>query len=281
MRLWAPLLRAELFSFRLLRMHLLAYKKRPFSVVVCCIVMACLISLSAFAQQRSKMNMDVAGSVPQQMQNADMQTMLPMPFFTHMGLPFAIGTYGVRIAVLPTQIDGAIKTAFNFQCETGLSKTVGLFLGGDGLFDAPTLEAMFQFLALKSNDGMSGFSPIIEFEFPTMKDAPRRLYTLVGIATTISSSTLACNQVLHYSPLEDLGEGSVSLLLKASQRIFLISEISGVVEQSAGPIFNLLVGVKIKIAENVFVGFAYQLPLTENRDFSSRYVFQPNVIIQQ
>ena len=63
--------------------------------------------------------------------------MLPMPFFTHMGIPYDVDTYGVSVAALPSSIDGKTNTEFNFQFGTGLSQTVGLFIGGDGLFDAP------------------------------------------------------------------------------------------------------------------------------------------------
>ena len=104
---------------------------------------------------------------------------------------------------------------------------------------------MVQFLVLKSKNGMSGFSPIIEFEFPLGKEATRSVYTLVGFASTISNSHVAFNQVIHYSPLEDLAEGSASLVVKVSKRVFIVSEISGVIEQGAPPIFNLLGGVKL------------------------------------
>ena len=209
------------------------------------------------------------------------QMMLPMPFFTHMGIPYNVGTYGLRVAALPTRIDGKTTTEFNFQFETGLSKTVGLFIGAEGLFDNTTLEAMFQFLVWKSKNGMNGISPIIEFEFPLGKNATRNVYTLVGFASTFSNSHLAVNQVLHYSPLEDLAEGSTSLLVKVSKRIFLVSEISGVIEKNENPVFNLLAGVKFQLTKNLLLGIAYQLPLTTNRDYSSRYVLQPNMIFQK
>ena len=250
----------------------------------------CLVSLiifyvgisSASSQKIPKMNMDTAAAIKQKgMMDMQNQMMLPMPFFTHMGIPFNVGSYGLRVAALPTQIEGKTNTQFNFQFETGLTKTVGLLLGGEGLFNDATLEAMFQFLVLKSKNGMNGFSPIIEFEFPLGKDATRRFYTLVGFATTISNSHVAFNQVFHYSPLEDLEEGSASLVVKISNRIFLISEISGVVEKGARPIFNLLPGVKFKVSNNFLLGFGYQFPLTDNRDYSSRYVFQPNLLFQK
>ncbi len=211
---------------------------------------------------------------------ADMQSqmMLPMAFFTHMGMPLDVGSYSLRAAVLPTRNDGETKTEFNFQLETGLSKTIGLFLGGEGLFDDPTLEAMFNFLAWKSKDGMSGFSPLIEFEFPLGKEATRSVYTLVGFATTLSNSKLAFHQVLHYSPLEDLAEGSASLVIKASKRLFFVPEISGVFEQGARPISNLLLGVKVKLNNNFMLGLAYQLPITTSRDYDSQFVLQPNIL---
>ena len=228
-----------------------------------------------------KMNIDTSAIEQKDMNDMQNQMMLPMSFFTHMGIPLNVGTYGLRVAVLQTQNEGKTNTQFNFQFETGLSKTVGLFLGGEGLFDDPTLEAMVQFLVLESKNGMSGFSPIIEFEFPLGKEAKRSVYTLVGFASTLSNSHLAFNQVLHYSPLEDLAEGSASIVIKVSKRIFLVSEISGVTEKGERPIFNLLAGVKVKLNKNFLLGFAVQLPLTTNRDYSSRYVFQPNIMLQK
>lgn len=244
------------------------------------IISLSLCLYSAFGQEMGNMNMDTTH--PKKVINKiEHQMMLPMPFFTHMGIPYNVGTYGVRVATLPTRVDGKTTTEFNFQFETGLSKTVGLFIGGDGLFDDATLEAMFQFLVWKSKNGMSGISPIIEFEFPLGKNATRTVYTLVGFASTFSNSHLAVNQVLHYSPLEDLAEGSASILVKVSKRVFVVSEISGVVQKNELPIFNLLSGIKFQLTKNFFLGIAYQLPLTTNREYSSRYVFQPNMVFQK
>jgi len=207
---------------------------------------------------------------------------LPMPFFTHMAMPLEVRSYNIRAALLPTRFDGKTTTEFNVQFTTGLSKNVGLFLGAEGAFDHPTLEAMFQFLVWKSQNGMNAFSPIIEFEFPlgkeaAGKEAKRSVYTLVGFATTFSNSHIAFNQVLHYSPLEDLAEGSVSLVAKVSNRLFLVTEISGVTEKGERPIFNLLGGVKIKLSKNFMIGIGYQHPITSNREFSSQYIIQPDL----
>ena len=227
------------------------------------------------------MKMKPAAISQQDSMNMQNKMMLPMAFYTHMGIPLAVGTYSVRLGATPTQFEGKTNTQFDFQFETGLSKTVGLFLGGNGLFDDPTLEAMVQFLVWKSKNGMNGISPIIEFEFPMGEEAKRSVYTLVGYAVTFSKSNIAFNQVLHYSPLEDLVEGSASLVIKASKRIFLVPEVSGIAQKGSRPISNLLLGVKVKLNKTFFLGIAYQLPLTENRDYSSRYVFQPNMLLQK
>ncbi len=227
------------------------------------------------------MNKDTSRIKQEDMKDMQNQMMLPMSFFTHMGIPVDVGTYSLRVAALLDQNEGITTADFNFQFETGLSKTVGLFVGGEKLLDDTALEAMFQFLVFKSKNGMSGVSPIIEFEFQLGDEAPRLFYTLVGIAGTYSNSHLACNQVLHYSPLEDLVEGSVSIVIKVSKRIFLDSEISGVVGKGLRPIFNLLGGVKVKLNKNFLLGFAFQIPLTENRDYSSQYIFQPNVLLRK
>ena len=226
----------------------------------------------------TKMNMDTSVIKQEDMKHMQKMEMLPMPFFTHMGIPLDVGTYNLRVAALPTQIEMKTTTKFNAQFLTGLSKTVGLQIGAQGSFEAPTLEAMFQFLVWKSKNGMNGISPIIEFEFPLGKEAARRVYTLVGFSSTFSNSHVAFNQVIHYSPLEDLAEGSISLVVKISKRIFFVSEFSGVAEKGAGPILNLLGGVKIKLYKNFMIGIGYQQPVTTNREFSSQYIFQPDMV---
>ena len=245
------------------------------------IIILCISILSAHSQVMPKMNMDTISDKQKNINDMKNMEMLPMPFFTHMGIPYDVGTYGLRIAALATKNEGKTNAEFNFQFETGLSKTVGLFLGGEGLFDHATLEAMVQFLVWKSKNGMNGISPIIEFEFPLAMDATRKVYTLVGFATTLSNSHVAFNQVLHYSPIEELEEGSASIVFKVSERIFLVSEISGVTQKGESPIFNILGGVKVKLAKNILLGFGYQLPLTTNRDYSSRFAFQPNMVFQK
>ena len=235
-------------------------------------------TFSAYSQEMTKMNMDTSVIRQEDMKHMQKMEMLPMPFFTHMGIPFDVGTYNLRVAALPTQIERKTTTEFNVQFMTGLSKTVGLHLGAQGSFEAPTLEAMFQFLVWKSKNGMNGISPIIEFEFPLGKEAARRVYTLVGFSSTFSNSHVAFNQVIHYSPLEDLAEGSLSLVVKISEQIFFVSEFSGVTEKGAGPIFRLLGGVKIKLNKNFMIGIGYQQPVTTNREFSSQYIFQPEML---
>lgn len=253
-------------------------------IILICLIVVSPAGFSAFGQEMKGMkgmNKDTSAVKQEDMKNMQDQMMLPMAFFTHMGVPFDVGTYSLRVAALLNEFHGIATIDADFQFETGLSKTVGLFIGGEKLFDDPNLETMFQFLVYKSKDGMSGISPIIEFEFHLGDEAPRLFYTLVGIAGTYSNSRLACNQVLHYSPLEDLVEGSASIVIKVSERIFLVSEISGVVGKGLRPVFNLLGGVKVKLNKNFLLGFACQFPLTENRDYSSQYVFQPNVLLRK
>ena len=235
------------------------------------------VSISSYSQEMPGMKKDTIAIERKGMQGMKDQMMLPMPFFTHMAIPLDVGSFNVRAALLPTQVAEKTTSEFNVQFTTGLSKTVGLFLGAEGAFDSPTLEAMFQFLVWKSKNGMNSFSPIIEFEFPLAKDAERDVYTLVGFATTFSSSRFAFNQVLHYSPLEDLAEGSVSLVAKMSKRIFLVAEISGVTQKAELPIFNLLGGIKMQLYKNIMIGVGYQRPVTTNREFTSQYIIQPDI----
>lgn len=81
------------------------------------------------------MKMKTAAISQKDSMNMQNKMMLPMAFYTHKGIPLVVGTHSLRLDATPTQNEGKTNTQFDFQFETGLSKTVGLFLGGNGLFD--------------------------------------------------------------------------------------------------------------------------------------------------
>ena len=109
---------------------------------------------------------------------------LAHPFFTHMGMPDPVGSYSLRVPLTVTEVnatevdgikvDGKTQADFGFHLETGLSKTIGLHIRNDRFLNDSHTEIMFQFVAIKSKDGMSGFCPIIEFEVPTHKGVKRK-----------------------------------------------------------------------------------------------------------
>ena len=197
------------------------------------------------------------------------------PFITHMGMPEAVGTYSLRLAALATRMDGKTEGDFSFHFETGLSKFVGLHIRNDRFLDNPHTEMMFQFTVIRSKDGMSGFSPIIKFEIPTKKGTTR-FHTLVGFSSAIVKSRFAFNQVNHYDPREDMVDGSAALVNKVSKRVFIMGEILGEKMPDEQAIINLLGGVKIMLSKNFIFG-GYQQPVTKNKDFSSQYIFQPDM----
>ncbi len=217
------------------------------------------------------------------------QAKFPLPFFTNIGLPLNVGTYSIKAASLPTQNEGKTNMQYNFQLETGITKTVGLVFSGTALFCDPTVEESMQFpvidvltkfLVFKSDNGLNGFSPFIEFEFPWNNERTHDVYTLVGFASMLANENISFNQDIHYSPLENLEKGSISLILKISKRIYLVTECAELTQKDARPIINLLGGLKIKLYNNFILGFAYQLPITNNKDYTSQYIFQPNILLQ-
>ena len=238
-----------------------------------CFVPLLLSAYSAQSQQMREMNRD-SSSVKKQSMNDDEE--IAHPFFTHMGMPEAVGTYSLRTAALLTQMDGKSKADFAFHFETGLSKFVGLHIRNDRFLDNSHSEIMFQFAAIRSKDGMSGFSPIIEFEFPTKKDASR-INTLVGFSSALVRSRFSINQVLHYNPREDMLDGSIALVYKITKGVFFVVEMLGDKMQKEPAIINVLAGVKVKVYKNLILGFGYQHPVTNNKDFSSQYIFQPDM----
>ena len=202
---------------------------------------------------------------------------VPHGFFTHEGLPDAVGSFSLRTAALATRVDGKTQGDFAFHLETGLTKTIGLHIRNDRFLNSPMTEAMFQFVAITSADGRSGFAPILEFELPTHSGAGGRINTLVGQTAKLANSSVAFNQVLHYNPREDMVDWSASLVAVATPQFFPVLEILGEGGTDVLPIVRLLAGFKVRIREGVLLGIAYQLPITKNKDFSSQLVIQPDV----
>ena len=202
---------------------------------------------------------------------------VPHGFFTHEGLPDAVGIFSMRTAGLATRVDGKTQGDFAFHLETGLTKAIGLHIRNDRFLNSPMTEAMFQFAAITSSDGRSGFAPIIEFEFPTHSGAGNRINTLIGQTLKLANSRVAFNQVVHYNPREDMVDWSASLVAGATPRIFPVLEILGEGGNDALPIVRLLAGFKVRVREGFLLGLAYQLPITKNKEFSSQLVIQPDV----
>lgn len=229
-------------------------------------------TLPAYGQdkptQTPMMNMDNMDGVEQEVAH---------PFFSHMGMPEAVGVYSLRLGALVTRTEGNKNGDFAFHFETGLTKFIGVHLRNNGILNEQHTEFMFQFAAVRSEDGMSGFAPIIEFEFPTHSGGDQHINTLVGFSTALANSKAAFNQIVHYDPRADAVEGSIALVLKLDTRLFPVVEITGESMPGERPIINLLGGMKVRVNENMLLGIAIQAPVTGNKNFSWQLVFQPDI----
>ena len=199
------------------------------------------------------------------------------PFFTHMGMPERVGVYSLRLEGLANRVDGKSKGDFGFHFETGLTKRIGIHIRNDSFLERTRSEVMFQFAAIRSKDGMSGFSPIIEFEIPTRRGGGSRVNTLVGFSTALVNKRASFNQVVHYNPREDSADYSAAFVLRVGKRYFPVFEILGEAMRGDRPIINLLGGFKIRMNKNLTLGFAMQVPVTSRKDFTSQLVFQPDI----
>ncbi len=223
-------------------------------IFLCSLIIFCVAALPAFSQEKE----------------------LAHPFFTHMGMPDPVGNYSLRVPLTATEVDGKTQADFAFHFETGLSKTIGLHIRNDRFLNDTHSEIMFQFVAIKSKNGMSGFCPIIEFEVPTHKGV-KRINTLVGFTTAFVRPSFSFNQVLHYGPAEDNLEGSAAVVYRISNGVFFVVEILGEKVPSESAALNMLGGVKVSVGKYLTLGIGYRLPVTDNRSFSSQYVFSPDV----
>ena len=202
---------------------------------------------------------------------------LPHAFFTHMGLPEGVGVFNLRTLGLATRAEGGTEADFAFHLETGLTRLIGLHIRNDRFLDMPLTEAMFQFAAFVSKDGMSGFAPLIEFEIPTRSGGGSRIHTLVGFTSTLGSQRAVFNQVVHYNPREDGVDASAALVFKLGRRVFPVVELLGEGARGAPTVVNLLGGLKVRLREWLHLGLAVQFPLTNAKEFSWQGAFGPDV----
>lgn len=201
---------------------------------------------------------------------------LPHPFFTHMGLPEGVGNFNLRVLGLATRADGSTDGDFAFHLETGLTPNLGLHIRNDRIRTNEKTEAMFQYTALISKDGLSGFAPLIEFEFPTHRGASR-INTLVGFTTSLGARRWAFNQVLHYDPREDAIDASAALVLGANRVVFPVVEVLGEGGTDRPSVVNALVGVKIRLRDWLIGGVAVAIPLTNARDYTLQVALGPDL----
>lgn len=200
----------------------------------------------------------------------------PHPFFTHMGLPEGVGNFNLRVLGLATRADAKTGGDFALHLETGLMPNIGLHVRNDRVRANDKTEAMFQFTALVSRDGMSGFAPIIEFELPTRSGASR-INTLVGFTSSLGASRWTFNQVLHYDPREDAIDASAALVVGASRAVFPVVEILGEGGTGRPTVVNVLGGFKVRLRDWLTGGVAIAIPLTSARDYASQAAFGPDV----
>lgn len=199
------------------------------------------------------------------------------PFFTHMGMPDAVGIYSLRLGGLVTRAEDKTDADLAFHLETGLTDFIGVHLRNDGIRDRQHSEIMFQFAAIRSDDRMSGFSPLIEFEFATHSGGDQHVNTMVGFTTAIANPKYALNQVLHYDPRSDGVEGSAAFVVALSTQLYPVVELAGEGMPGEQPILNVLGGMKVRVNDGLLLGIALQAPITTRKDFSWQLVFQPEI----
>jgi hypothetical protein len=249
-----------------------------YSIIIILLLFNFIINLPAFSQSNDTMKM--------QQQQPNMEKSMKMgnemeevahPFFSHMGVPDAVGNYNLRLSGLLTNNEGKKDGDFAFHFETGLTNFIGLHIRNDGFLDREHTELMFQFAAIRSKDKMSGISPLIEFEFPTNTGGDRHTNILVGFTTALANSTMAFNQALHYNARTEEYEVNESFVVKVGSRIYPVVEIFGEALPHEQPLFNVLGGIKVRINKKLILGLALQAPITTRKDFTWQLVFQPDI----
>lgn len=234
-------------------------------------------NLSVSSQSNDSTKMKQVMHMKGEKMKMGMEMEVAHPFFTHMGVPEAVGVYSLRLSGLLTNTEEKKDGDFAFHFETGLSNFVGLHIRNDGVLDRQHTELMFQFAALRSKNGMSGFSPLIEFEIPTKSGGDRHINSLIGFTTALANSKFAFNQAIHFNPRVEEYEFNGSFVIKVGSRFFPIAEIFGQAIPHELPTVNLLGGLKVRLSKKLLIGVAIQGPLSQSKDFKWQLIFQPDI----
>lgn len=245
-----------------------------YSIIHIVILFNFIINLSVFSQNNDTMKMQ---QPEKNMKMGNEMEEVAHPFFSHMGVPEAVGVFNLRLSGLLTNNEGKKDGDFAFHFETGLTNFIGIHIRNDGFLDRQHSELMFQFAALRSKDGMSGFSPLIEFEFPTKSGGNRHTNVLIGFTTALANSKMAFNQALHYNSRMEEYEFNGAFVVKVGSRFFPVVEIFGEAMPHEQPIINILGGIKVQVSKKLILGAAMQAPVTESKDFTWQLIFQPDI----
>src|SRR5450759_3672504 len=267
--------------------HLLRFGNRISLLAVLCLLVVAVFLQPAFCQSNDTMKeMDMGGQTQdttksvapdQTKMNMDEREMdIVHPFFTHMSMPDAVGHYALRLSGIAIRKGGHTSGDFGFHLETGLSERIGLHIRNDRVSNNAHTEIMVQYAAIRSRDGMSGFSPFIELEIPTHED-DRHIYGLVGFSTMWSTHRFELNQSVEYSPEEEALEGSLSMVGKVGQRVFPVVEFIFTAAKGAKPQNSVIGGLKYRINRHAVFGIGYQVPVTETKEFTHQVLLQTDI----
>ena len=266
------------------KIHLLQSENRISSFSLLCLLVIAVFLQPAFCQSNDTMKeMDMGGQTQdtiksvepnQAKMNMDEGEMdIVHPFFTHMGMPEAVGHSALRLSGVATREEGDTRGDFGFHLETGLSERLGLHIRNDRVSNNAHTEIMLQYAAIRSQDGMGGFSPFVEVEIPTHEDE-RHTYGLLGFSTMWSTHSLELNQSVEYSPEEEALEGSLSMVGMVGQRFFPVAEFILSATKGAKPQNSMIGGLKYRIDRNTVFGIGYQVPVTESKEFTHQVLLQ-------
>ncbi len=249
---------------------------RTIGLTAACFFLLAASGLTAYGQMTPMPTPKTHDKTPDKPDDMDAmdEDEIPHAFFTHEGLPDEVGTFALRTSAEVLRIDGQTKGDFGFHLETGLTKRIGLHIRNDRFLNSDRTEVMFQFTAVKSKNGKNGFAPILEFEFPTRRGAGSRVNVLVGFSTKFSNTRAAFNSVFHYDPREKMAEANASIVFKAANRVYPVLEVLGEAGRGMKPIMSVVAGFKVRMTKSWLIGFGFQAPITNNKDFSSVGMFQ-------
>jgi len=199
-----------------------------------------------------------------------MKDMFVHPFLAHMALPDRPGEVSLRLSPFQQRLGAMTSSDFAFHVEAGLFPNVGLHARNDALKHSPYSEVMLMYSFLHDSQLSRGISVFGQISIPTGPIESNTYKGLFGIsARETIPGLLVIDANVHFDPKDKMAEYEGAFVFKASEMLYPVIEIRGEAMENETTVYSLI-GLKIRVADEIEWGFGVQLPVSNVREYDTQ-----------